>query len=260
MSLIQEFLKSFRQDDSLEPGLFQKDDGTVWLRNPDSSETQLPGTGNTFDGGTIHHTLTIDPTGSDEPSVKIGETTEPPNDGAHSQLFTDSGLLKAKLPDNSVVILGGGGLGVWKTYLGDSSSGLGPIVGFTPGNGILNASWWTPAPVLADPATDPFLCVLQIYFTLGSTSSVDGDILVGLPNGVDGSGNDLRPASPGPFFILSGAVVAEQSGSFFPGCYIGDTALISPDGTHWDATHPFAWAEGDSFAFTSTFQAKFIAD
>ncbi len=41
MSLIQEFLKSFRTDDSLEPGLFQKIDGTVWLRNPDGSETQV---------------------------------------------------------------------------------------------------------------------------------------------------------------------------------------------------------------------------
>lgn len=45
MSRVQQFLKSFRQDDDLEPGLFMKNDGTVWLRNPDGSETQLPGGG-----------------------------------------------------------------------------------------------------------------------------------------------------------------------------------------------------------------------
>lgn len=41
--LVQQFLKSFRQSDDLEPGIFMKNDGTVWLRNPDGSETQLPG-------------------------------------------------------------------------------------------------------------------------------------------------------------------------------------------------------------------------
>lgn len=45
MSLVREFLKSFREVDTSEPGLFQKEDGTVWLRNPDQSETQLPGGG-----------------------------------------------------------------------------------------------------------------------------------------------------------------------------------------------------------------------
>lgn len=40
---VQQFLKSFRQADDLEPGIFMKNDGTVWLRNPDGSETQLPG-------------------------------------------------------------------------------------------------------------------------------------------------------------------------------------------------------------------------
>ncbi len=106
--LERRFATSFRGTDDSAPGLILKDDGTVWLVNPDGSETQLPGTGNTFDGGIIHHTLTVDPTGSDEPSVKIGESTEPPNDGTHAQLYADpmDGLLKVKLPDNSVVVIG----------------------------------------------------------------------------------------------------------------------------------------------------------
>lgn len=55
MSLIQQFLKSFRQTDDMEPGLIQKADGTVWLVNPDGSETQLTGSGGeiTLDGSSI---------------------------------------------------------------------------------------------------------------------------------------------------------------------------------------------------------------
>lgn len=41
MSLVQRFLTAFRESDTLEPGLFQKPDGTVWLRNPDGSESQV---------------------------------------------------------------------------------------------------------------------------------------------------------------------------------------------------------------------------
>jgi len=69
------------------------------------------GPGGSFDGGTVHHTITIDPDGSDEPALKIGESTEPPDDGASAQLFTDpgDGKLKVKLPDNSVAEVGGGG-------------------------------------------------------------------------------------------------------------------------------------------------------
>lgn len=45
MSLIQRFLLGNRVEDDLQVGLFLKNDGTVWLRNPDGSETQLPGGG-----------------------------------------------------------------------------------------------------------------------------------------------------------------------------------------------------------------------
>lgn len=45
MSLVQQFLKSFREEASVEPGLFEKADGTVWLRNPDMSESQVTGGG-----------------------------------------------------------------------------------------------------------------------------------------------------------------------------------------------------------------------
>jgi len=43
MGLIQQFLKSFRETDEMEPGLIQKADGTVWLVLPDGTETQLSG-------------------------------------------------------------------------------------------------------------------------------------------------------------------------------------------------------------------------
>jgi hypothetical protein len=61
----------------------------------------------------LTHTVTIDPAGSDEPSLKIGESTEPPSDGGRSQLYTDTadGVLKAKLEDGSVVTVGGSGGG-----------------------------------------------------------------------------------------------------------------------------------------------------
>ena len=45
MGLIQQFLKSFRETEEVEPGIIQKADGTVWLVNPDGTETQLPGGG-----------------------------------------------------------------------------------------------------------------------------------------------------------------------------------------------------------------------
>jgi len=41
--LERRFATSFRGVDDSSPGLIQKDDGTVWLVNPDGSETQLPG-------------------------------------------------------------------------------------------------------------------------------------------------------------------------------------------------------------------------
>lgn len=45
MSFIQRFLLGNRVDDDLQVGLFLKNDGTVWLRNPDGSETQITGGG-----------------------------------------------------------------------------------------------------------------------------------------------------------------------------------------------------------------------
>lgn len=38
---VQRYLKGFRAHDDLEAGLFEKADGTVWVRNPDGSETQV---------------------------------------------------------------------------------------------------------------------------------------------------------------------------------------------------------------------------
>lgn len=45
MSFIQRFLLGNRVEDDLQVGLFLKNDGTVWLRNPDGSETQVSGGG-----------------------------------------------------------------------------------------------------------------------------------------------------------------------------------------------------------------------
>jgi hypothetical protein len=90
--------------------------GSRTLRDPSGQKyaeeignLEAPSTPGSFNGGVIHHTLTVDTLGVDEPSVKIGESTEPPSDASHSQLFTDGGVLKAKLPNDSVVQVGNGG-------------------------------------------------------------------------------------------------------------------------------------------------------
>jgi hypothetical protein len=105
------FALEFREADRDEPGLVLEDDGTIWLVSPGGSRALLGTGGVVFDGGTVHHTITVDPAGADEPSLQIGESTEPPNDAAHAQVFTDpaDGLLKVKLRDNSVVVVGNGG-------------------------------------------------------------------------------------------------------------------------------------------------------
>lgn len=43
MTLERRFATAFRGVDDSAPGLILKDDGTVWLVNPNGSETQLPG-------------------------------------------------------------------------------------------------------------------------------------------------------------------------------------------------------------------------
>ena len=55
MTLIQQFLKSFRETDEMEPGLIQKADGTVWLVAPDGSESQLEANAPTDEVVTITH-------------------------------------------------------------------------------------------------------------------------------------------------------------------------------------------------------------
>lgn len=45
MTLVRFFTRSFREADTLDEGLFQKNDGTVWIRNPDGSEDQITGGG-----------------------------------------------------------------------------------------------------------------------------------------------------------------------------------------------------------------------
>ena len=41
MSWFRQYLTAFRNDGTPSDGLFEKADGTVWLRNPDGSETQV---------------------------------------------------------------------------------------------------------------------------------------------------------------------------------------------------------------------------
>lgn len=45
MNEIQQFLKSFLGTDTPVPGIIEKPNGTIWLVNPDLTETQLPGGG-----------------------------------------------------------------------------------------------------------------------------------------------------------------------------------------------------------------------
>jgi hypothetical protein len=47
MGLVQQFLKSFIQEDDLVPGLFEKPDGSVWVRLPNGGESQVS------DGGSV---------------------------------------------------------------------------------------------------------------------------------------------------------------------------------------------------------------
>jgi len=197
MGLVQNFLKSFREDDTMEPGLIQKDDGTVWLVNPDGSETQLPG-------------------GS------------------------------------------GGGLGIWKTYV-DNASNV-PLSGVAVGDGLLVGKWWTPAAVVADLATDPFLVVLTAQMSFGSTSSVDDVLGLDLPLAVDGSPYGLAPASSDSGAMWTpGGISARVGGIQYPGFVfdVGAGGIIGPDSTAWDTTHPAAWASGDKIGISLVFQAVF---
>ncbi len=66
--LERRFTTSFRGTDDSTPGLILKDDGTVWLVNPDESETQLPGGGGAalsaaIIAGSINSTVTGIPQG-----------------------------------------------------------------------------------------------------------------------------------------------------------------------------------------------------
>lgn len=158
-------------------------------------------------------------------------------------------------PDNQPG--GGSQPGVWKTY-GVDSTGL-PLSGVTVGNGTLVGRWWTPAAVVPDPATDPFLCFLEIRLKLGSTSSIDDNIRILPPALVDASGNDIA--------ILGDAIwvnaLAYQGVDYRPGFAggINTHEIYSMDGTtEWDATHPIVWAEGDVLVIQATFEAQFLAD
>lgn len=144
--LVQQFLKSFRQSDDLEPGIFMKNDGTVWLRNPDGSETQLPGA----IGSPPIWTNILDQVSINNGTVNIGDSyayallQQADPDGEFPSLTSlwlriiydaytgggEPGILSITLPDGSAA--GGqnyksltgevsgmwatGGLGAWDTF------------------------------------------------------------------------------------------------------------------------------------------------
>jgi len=154
------------------------------------------------------------------------------------------------------VIAGAGG-GIWKTF-GIDSDASGPILNVTVGNGTMVGKWWTPAPVVAALATDPFLCIYYAYFTLGTTSSIDATPEVALPTDVDGSGLFLL-AVPGINYQPIGGSAYEDGGSMH-GAVMKGFRPTTDAGTEWSSTVPFTWGVGDRMVFQSTFLAQFISD
>lgn len=149
---------------------------------------------------------------------------------------------------------GGSGLGVWKTYGDDSSNPA--LDGVTVGDGTLDGRWWTPAAVVPAVETAPFLCILDIDFTLGSTSTIDGNIVVNYPKLVDGSSFDIVTSSVDAIFLAFGHITATET---FGSGTVGGT-IKSADGTVWDATHPGVWGAPSVLVVSATFQAVFTGD
>lgn len=153
-----------------------------------------------------------------------------------------------------------GGLGVWKTYGVDSYAPFLPLAGVTVGNGTLIGRWWTPGPVVADPDTPPFACLLHIFFAMGSTSSVGSDMFVRFPILVDGTGNDLVPSN---LFtpIMVGSIVAATGVIQSVGFSYNNGSIRDVTGaTSWGPTVPGVWADGDILNVDVAFQAKFAID
>lgn len=178
---------------------------------------------------------------------KITSVTDPTSD--------QDAATKKYVDDNA----GGGGAsgGVWKIY-GTDSNATPPIAGITVGNGVLEGKWWTEKAVVADPATDPFLCHVYAKFTLGSTSSVDSQPQLLLPYLVDGSGNDLVPADN--LANVFAAAVLGSTGYPGAGVLTSGAQIATLAGVAWGTTSPAVWAEGDSMIVQGTFRAKFAGD
>lgn len=205
MTLVQQFLKSFRQSDDLEPGIFLKNDGTVWLRNPDGSETQLPGGG----GGNL-------PDPSDQPDGSLlqaegGVATWnqfPGWQDISGDIVVSRVVGSDSNPDISVLYARAlamlGGLTVVQFHIeigsGGAGSGISPYILENLGN--LSAS-------------DPGIVGTGIFFETGAGKPLfRASLLYGGPNEVlilwDGSssyGTRLGPASStngGPFNFAAG--------------------------------------------------------
>jgi len=69
MTLIRRVLTSFREDEQAEAQMFQKDDGTFWLRAADGSETQV-GSGS----GSASSTITMEMSTAQIGTVNFAET------------------------------------------------------------------------------------------------------------------------------------------------------------------------------------------
>jgi hypothetical protein len=157
---------------------------------------------------------------------------------------------------------GGSQPGVWKDYGVDSTNpGLKVAGGVTVGDGTLTARWWTPAAVVASPATDPFLCVVYMELMFGSTTALTA-FLPDLPTGVDGTGNVILPAGAtpsngaAPYWLASARIISVT----FAGYCVGSSSVKSFDGTIWGAAVPGVWAEFDRISITATLQAVFYSD
>lgn len=181
----------------------------------------------------------------------------------------DEGGNISQYPDSED--LNSGLVGAWKTFAEDASSDPIAFVGgsLTLGDGILWGRWWTPGPVELSPTNDtPFLCIIEAFLQLGSTSSFTGKPHLNLPEGIDGDANyNIVMADDADYPFLTSVTHAFAKIAALAGAHrafgIGQGLNVlystseAPGSTAiWDPTTPETWAEGDSLYLVSTFRAK----
>lgn len=140
MGLIQRFLLGNRVDDDLQVGLFLKNDGTVWLRNPDGSETQVAGGG----GGASTVSATLSSSALNHLHSAPISLIDAPGAGRAIKLLTSVGILRLgtigyPVPGGSVKmgwVKDGSFVANWVNVL-DYNDIIGPYLAFASSGDLL---------------------------------------------------------------------------------------------------------------------------